>query len=47
MDIAIQQPFAEMTVEAFEDMTTAFDDMFDMEMEDLSTEAVTELMDAW
>ena len=32
--------FAEMTVETFEDMTTAFSDMFDMEMpEDLSTEA--------
>ena len=36
-----------MAVETFEDMTTAFSDMFDMEMqEDLSTEATaTELMD--
>ena len=48
MDMPMPEPtFAEMTVEAFEDMTTAFSDMFDMEMpEDLSTEAVTELMDA-
>ena len=49
MDMPMPEPtFAEMTVEAFEDMTTAFSDMFDMEMpEDLSTEAVTELMDAY
>jgi len=48
MDMPMPEPtFTEMTVEAFEDMTTAFSDMFDMEMpEDLSTEAVTELMDA-
>ena len=39
--------FTEMAVETFEDMSTAFADMFDMDMpEDLSTEAVTELMDA-
>ena len=39
--------FTEMTVEAFEDMSSAFADMFNMDMpEDLSTEAVTEIMDA-
>jgi uncharacterized protein (DUF2147 family) len=39
--------FTEMAVETFEDMSTAFADMFDMDMpEDMSTEAVTELMDA-
>ena len=39
--------FTEMTVEAFEDISTAFADMFNMDMpEDLSTEAVTEIMDA-
>lgn len=48
MDMPMPEPtFTEMAVETFEDMTTAFSDMFDMKMpEDLSTEAATELMDA-
>ena len=48
MEMDIPEPrITEMAVETFEDMTTAFSDMFDMEMpEDLSTEAATELMDA-
>jgi len=48
MDMPMPEPtFVEMTVEAFEEMSTAFADMFDMEVpQDLSEEAVTELMDA-
>ena len=49
MDMPIMETpsFTEMTVEAFEDMSSAFADMFNMDMpEDLSTEAVTEIMDA-
>ena len=39
VDMDMPEPtFTEMAVETFEDMTTAFSDMFDMEMlEDLST----------